>query len=188
MKTTKAPSARLDLFEAEPSRAPAAPLSPAEPETAQGAGSAVAGAEVTVCAGESVAGLAVGEVRSFPAALFGQLGPTTLRLEGTSREGLVVTFVATSSREAYTAAREAGVCVFVMRELAALAHAAQNHRMHRHVLARILERKRKAPEWTVSHEAAFGGMGFHNAEPLSCTIGDAFDAMGVRLVSVEVHG
>lgn len=133
--------------------------------------------------------LAVREVRSFAAVLFPELGPTTLRLAlvfgsdpGDQR------FIVTSSRDAYTRAREVGMPVFVMREFVALAHAAQNDRMPQHVLVGVLARKEASPSWVLSPEEAFGGMPLANAEPLSCTLGDAFDAMGARLVSVEVHG
>ena len=131
--------------------------------------------------------LAVREVRSFAAALFPELGPTTLRLAFGVPYDRSLLFVVTSSRHEYTRAREAGTPAFVMSDLVAFALAAQNHRMPPPELARVLDRKRHSPAWILSPEVAFGGMPLCNAAPLSCTLGDAFDLMGARLVGVEVH-
>lgn len=123
------------------------------------------------------------EARGFPVALFGGLPvATTLHVEA---EG-GAPFVVTTSRAAYARAREGGVPAFVARELVALAHAAQNDRMQRPRFREVIVRKLKSPGFVVTPEHAFLGMPIENADALTWTIGDVFDALGCRLVKVEV--
>jgi len=205
----RAPAATVEMFDELDEGAPVEVAqgkmakgeweAPREPEATTCAHGVVFGGMCSACSGIAGFGvygvdplappsLAVREVCSFPAALFPELGPTTLHLLLVAPDGSADAFIVTSSREAYKAAREASVPVFVMRELVALAHAAQNDRMPPHELLHVILHKRGAPEWILSPQAAFGGMPLANAEPLSCTLGEAFDKMGARLASVEVHG
>lgn len=211
----KPPPVIADLFDVleEPSSRLTAPETPAAPETperassstgGEGGGAGEARCPRTVadgphrwcehCPGDRPARFALGpaarpgapfavrEVCAFPAAFMGGLpAPFTLRCE---LDG--APFVFTSARASYAAAREARVPAFVMRELVTLAHAAQNDRVPPYVFASMLARKRETPELVIELRYAFGGMPLANAEPSTCTVGEAFERMGVELVDVEV--
>lgn len=141
---------------------------------------AVSDYAATVSALERVKSLAVREVRSFPAALVGELPDAfTLRCE---LEG--VPFVFTSSRAAYAEAREGGIPVFVMRELEALAHAAQNGAAPQYVFAAVLARKRDEPSFVVSPRYLFGGPPA-SADASTWPVGEALDEMGAVLAAVD---
>jgi hypothetical protein len=180
----KPPPVVADLFDV-PETPPTAPLEPAPCETVARVARSTKPARTAPAAPRDPvrepSSVAVREVCSFPAEHIASLpGAFTLRCE---LDGAPLVF--TSSRTAYAEAREARVPVFVLRELVALAHAAQNDRMPAHALEDVIARKRESPELVVAPAYAFGGMPIKNADALSCTVGEALARMGVELVEVD---
>ncbi len=96
-------------------------------------------------------------------------------------------FWITTSKESYALALAEGVTVLVGGELLALAHAAQNDRVHVAGFLDVLVRKQKRPQWRVTPTQAFGGMPLGNAAPLRWTFEEFFKHVGAWLVDVEVH-
>lgn len=138
---------------------------------------------VTEAAQHGVGDVMVREVLGFPVEHFPRL-PVATTLHGKTKGGAA--FVVTTSRAAYSAARDRGEPVFVGGELLAIAAAAQNDRMFAKHFEDAVARKKKTPDWRVTNALALGAE-FVATVPLTWDFARVFARLDARLVKVEVH-
>lgn len=141
--------------------------------------------------------LAARELLAWPAAnLAGLPVPFTLHLErrppaaAQQAYGAVAQpFVVTSSRIAYARAQASSVPAFVVRELEAMALAAELERAYPRDLDQWLAQKRSVSGWCVTHEVtgALEVRGVTAEMRSTWTLGRTLDELGAELVSVELH-